>query len=62
MLLTAAGKLVVQHTLTCSSCLRRYHPKCIGLTKAACEAMKQFQCPECSSQVCMAWLFTYHRL
>lgn len=27
--------------------LCRYHPKCINLTKAECEKMMHFECPEC---------------
>ena len=27
----------------------RYHPKCINLTKAQCEKMSNFECPECKA-------------
>ena len=35
---------VLKHSLHC-----RYHPKCINLTKAQCEKMSNFECPECKA-------------
>ncbi|KAK9916575.1 hypothetical protein WJX75_004358 [Coccomyxa subellipsoidea] len=33
--------------ILCSKCEEWYHPKCINLTKAECQGMATFDCPEC---------------
>ncbi|CAL8466792.1 g6328 [Coccomyxa elongata] len=33
--------------ILCSGCEEWYHPKCINLTKAHCEKLQHFNCPEC---------------